>query len=113
MVTTEQTRRSIAERVIARARARGTPIDGDPEYMTIVDAWIAGEISIQEMRQRYIALLQRRSQAFRARTPYHLAMTAIEEEQAGERSTMTEMIDHSDQEEISEGDPAKGGAIKA
>jgi len=31
-------------RVVARAWARGMPIDGDPEFMAIVELWIAGEI---------------------------------------------------------------------
>lgn len=56
-----QSRRSIAERVIARARGRGMPIDEDAEYMALVEQWIEGEFEIEEMRQRYIDLLARRS----------------------------------------------------
>ncbi len=103
MVTTEQTRRSIADRVIARARARGTPIDDDPEYVAIVELWIVGEISIQEMRRRYIALLQERS-----RTTDHLA-TAIDEERGGEESTLPDMGNHRSQDECPGRDPALGG----
>ncbi|MGV1964195.1 hypothetical protein [Agrobacterium sp. 22-222-1] len=44
-MTTEDTRKSIAERVIARAR--GTPIDDDPDYMAIVRSWIDGETSLK------------------------------------------------------------------
>ncbi|MCC2614393.1 hypothetical protein [Neorhizobium petrolearium] len=102
-MTTEQTRRSIADRVIARARARATPIDGDPEYMAIVELWVMGEISIQEMRRRYIALLQERS-----RTTDHLA-TAIDEERAGEISTVPDMGNHSNQDGFPGRDPALGG----
>ncbi|MGK6317217.1 hypothetical protein [Neorhizobium sp. DT-125] len=105
MVVTEQTRRSIAQRVIARARARGTPIDGDPEYMTIVKMWIAGEISVQEMRQRYIALLQERARTFRARAVDHPPMSMTEDGQAEERSAVNEVSKQSDQEEISEKAP--------
>jgi hypothetical protein len=54
-------RRSIAERVIARARDRGAPIDDDPEFMAIVELWVAGEIETDGMRDRYNALLRRRS----------------------------------------------------
>ncbi|CDM61160.1 MULTISPECIES: hypothetical protein [Rhizobium] len=54
-------RRSIAERVIAQASTRGTPIDGDAEFMAIVELWVAGEIEAAEMRDRYNALLERRS----------------------------------------------------
>lgn len=60
-------RRSIAARVIARARERGMPIDDDVEYMALVEHWIEGEIDIQDMRQRYIQLLARRSADRRAR----------------------------------------------
>ena len=56
-----QSRRSIAERVIARARARGAAIDGDLEYMALVELWIEGEIDIQEMRRRYTDLLTTRA----------------------------------------------------
>lgn len=62
-----QLRRSIAERVIARARRRGMPIDDDAEYMALVEQWIEGEIEIKEMRQRYIGLLARRSAERKAR----------------------------------------------
>jgi len=86
MVTTEQTRRSIAERVITRARARGMPIDNDPEYMAIVEMWIGGEISIQEMRQRYIALLQERARAFRAQAAGRPSVTAEEQSAMNEIS---------------------------
>lgn len=106
-MTTEQTRRSIAERVIARACARGNPIDEDPEYMAIVELWIVGEISVQEMRRRYIALLRERS-----RTTYHLT-TATEEEQARERSTGHDTGIHSNQDEFPERDPALGGGVGA
>lgn len=102
-MTTEQTRRSIADRVIARARARGTPIDDDPEYMAIVEMWVVGEISVQEMRRRYIALLQERS-----RMTDHPA-TAIDEERAGEDSTIPNMGNHSSQDEFPGRDPASGG----
>ncbi|MEX2745859.1 hypothetical protein ACDY96_19715 [Rhizobium mongolense] len=58
-------RRSIAERVIARASARGTPIDGDAEFMAIVELWAAGNIEAAEMRDRYNALLKQRSRSKR------------------------------------------------
>ncbi|OWK25568.1 hypothetical protein AJ87_08795 [Rhizobium yanglingense] len=58
-------RRSIAERVIARASARGTPIDGDAEFMAIVELWVAGDIEAAEMRDRYNALLEKRSRSKR------------------------------------------------
>ncbi|MBA9035955.1 hypothetical protein [Rhizobium leguminosarum] len=62
-----QSRRSIAERTIARARERGMPIDDDLEYMALVELWIKGEIDIQDMRRRYNDLLARRSADRKAR----------------------------------------------
>ncbi|NKM48764.1 hypothetical protein GFL91_28185 [Rhizobium leguminosarum bv. viciae] len=62
-----KSRRSIAERTIARARERGMPIDDDVEYMTLVELWIEGEIDIQDMRQRYNELLAHRSADRKAR----------------------------------------------
>lgn len=59
-------RRSIAERVIARAITRGMPIDGDVEFMAIVELWISGDIEVREMRDRYNALLAHRSRGKRS-----------------------------------------------
>jgi hypothetical protein len=59
-------RRSIAERVIARASARGAPIDGDAEFMVIVELWVAGDIEADEMRDRYDTLLEQRSRSKRS-----------------------------------------------
>lgn len=53
-------RRAIAERIIARASTRGTPIDGDAEFMAIVELWVAGDIEAGEMRDRYNALVTQR-----------------------------------------------------
>ncbi|WP_132959077.1 hypothetical protein [Rhizobium sp. BK251] len=53
-------RGSIAQRVIERARDRGVPIDGDPDAMALVSLWITGEIHADEMRKRYVALLNER-----------------------------------------------------
>ncbi|QPB24237.1 hypothetical protein [Rhizobium sp. 007] len=58
-------RRSIAERVIARASARGAPVDADAEFMAIVELWVAGDIEADEMRDRYNALLAHRSRSKR------------------------------------------------
>jgi len=60
-------RRSIAERTVARARERGMPIDDDVEYMTLVELWIEGEIEIQDLRHRYSELLAHRSADRKAR----------------------------------------------
>ena len=56
-----QMRRTIAERAIARARARGVAIDRDIEFMALVESWIEGEIDSQQMRGRYLDLLGERA----------------------------------------------------
>ncbi|WP_162950416.1 hypothetical protein [Rhizobium jaguaris] len=63
-----QSRRSIAERAIARARARGTPIDDDSEFVALVELWIEGEIDMKEMRLRYVKLLDQRAHSHFARS---------------------------------------------
>lgn len=62
-------RRSIAERVIARATSRGMPIDGDVECMAIIELWVSGDIEAGEMRDRFNALLARRSRSKRGLGP--------------------------------------------
>ncbi|APO77512.1 MULTISPECIES: hypothetical protein [Rhizobium] len=54
-------RRDIAERVIARWKARGIRIDEDPGFMELVALWTAGSIASGEMRRRYSALQRERS----------------------------------------------------
>jgi hypothetical protein len=65
----QQSRRSLAERAIARAQARGTPIDQDPEFMNLVELWVESEIDSRQMRQRYLDLLAQR----RMNSPAQLA----------------------------------------
>jgi len=60
------TRRAIAERVIARAIARGAVIDADAEFIAIVELWVTGEIEADEMRSQYNALLDQRSRVKRS-----------------------------------------------
>ncbi|HTO31766.1 MAG TPA: hypothetical protein VL202_11390 [Pararhizobium sp.] len=53
MSTDPETRRAIAHRAINRAKSRGTPIDEDPIFMALLDAWISGDIDMRTMRERY------------------------------------------------------------
>lgn len=63
-----QSRRDIADRVIARARARGLPIDTDPQILVLIDLWAEGGIEAVEMRRRYAMLLAERAEVSRARS---------------------------------------------
>lgn len=53
-------RREIAERIIARWAARGTPIDRDPGFMALVEQWAEGQISTDEMQELYLDLVRNR-----------------------------------------------------
>lgn len=50
-------RKSIAQRVIDRAKARGEPIDQDPAFVALLDEWINGDIDIKQMREKYLDVL--------------------------------------------------------
>ncbi|WP_159949248.1 hypothetical protein [Rhizobium sp. 18065] len=52
-------RREIAERIIARCRDRGRPIDTHPQFGDLLELWIAGSITMPEMRWRLLDLLRR------------------------------------------------------
>jgi hypothetical protein len=82
-------RRSIAERVIARARSRGAPVDEDVEFMAIVELWVTGEIETNGMRDRYNALLKQRSRLKRN------GSTVIQSPPKTPRVTITDVADHS------------------
>ena len=44
----------MAQRAIHRAKARGTPIDTDPAFLSLLEEWILGEIDMKAMRNRYL-----------------------------------------------------------
>jgi hypothetical protein len=67
MSTDPETRKSIAQRAIARARDRGAPIDEDPVFSALLDEWIRGEINMKEMRDRYLDILALREAERRGR----------------------------------------------
>lgn len=52
-------RREIAERIIARCRDRGRPIDTHPQFRDLLELWITGSITMPEMRWRLLDLLRR------------------------------------------------------
>jgi hypothetical protein len=64
-----------AQRLIAatnafgRARDRGTPIEDDPRFMSWIDEWVAGVVTMAEVRERYGQLLEARRLARRLHMP--------------------------------------------
>lgn len=69
MHTDPATRRAIAQRAIDRARSRGTPIDEDPIFMALLDAWISGDIVMRTMRERYLGSLSLKEEQHLGRQP--------------------------------------------
>ncbi|MDH0117809.1 hypothetical protein N7379_25335 [Rhizobium pusense] len=57
MTTDSETRRTIAQRVIDRAAARGTPVDADPAFLAAVEEWVRGDIDMKGMRDRYLEII--------------------------------------------------------
>lgn len=57
MITDTETRRTIAQRVIDRAAARGAPINADPAFLAAVEEWIRGDIDMKAMRHRYLEII--------------------------------------------------------
>ena len=50
---TIEMRRRVYEKVSARLKASGTPLDDDPRFLSAVEEWIEGAIDIAELRRRY------------------------------------------------------------
>lgn len=55
------TRKEIADRVIAKWQARGIAIDHTAEFQALLRLWIAGDISIDDIRRRHLKMLRERA----------------------------------------------------
>ncbi|MBV7518913.1 hypothetical protein [Ensifer sp. ENS12] len=53
-------RKDIADRVSTKWRGFGFPIDDHPEFQALLKLWINGDVSIDDIRRRYVKLLQQR-----------------------------------------------------
>ena len=53
---TEERRRDIYLRAIARFEARGTPIDKDPRFAAMIESWIAGHVEMADIAKAYDVL---------------------------------------------------------
>lgn len=60
------TRKEIANRVIAKWQAEGFVIDEDAEFKALMRLWIVGDLSIDQVRRRYMKLLVERERNARA-----------------------------------------------
>ncbi|QEE43316.1 hypothetical protein FVA81_01325 (plasmid) [Rhizobium sp. WL3] len=60
MSTDPETRRSIAQRALDRSITRGIPLKDDEAFMALLEQWIAGEIPMRVMRERYFSAVAQR-----------------------------------------------------
>jgi hypothetical protein len=56
-----EVRKAIVHRAIDRAISRGVPIDKDPTFVALLDAWIKGEIDSRTMQMCYLEILKLRA----------------------------------------------------
>jgi len=54
-------RQEIADRVMARWKARGFDLKTDGDFVDILGLWIEDSIDMVEMRRRYISVVRRRA----------------------------------------------------
>jgi hypothetical protein len=57
-----QTRRRIAEEVMARMRDRGFPIEEERDFTQLIGRWVDGEIPMSDCHRHYLAVLRQRSE---------------------------------------------------
>lgn len=60
MSTDPETRRSIAQRALDRSVTRGISLKDDEAFMALLEQWIAGEIPMRVMRERYFNAVAQR-----------------------------------------------------
>ena len=54
-------RRLAAQKAFDRIRNAELPLEQDPRFLTWIEQWIAGELEMADIRQRYAALLRERA----------------------------------------------------
>lgn len=59
-------RRKAAERAFERARKLGLIVENDAAFLGWVNEWIDGQLTMRELRERYLALLGERNRARRS-----------------------------------------------
>ncbi|MGF9565272.1 hypothetical protein [Neorhizobium sp. JUb45] len=59
---TPEARRALVERIFDKARESGQTIENDPLFVNWVERWIAGDIDIADLREKYRDFLLSRRQ---------------------------------------------------
>ncbi|MEZ2131288.1 MULTISPECIES: hypothetical protein [unclassified Sinorhizobium] len=62
-----ESRRIAAEKALTLIRSNGLPVESDPVFIEWIGQWIAGEIELKDVRERYLQLLHEREAERQAR----------------------------------------------
>lgn len=60
-------RRLAAQKAFDRVRGAGMPMEDDPRFLVWIEQWIAGEIEMSQVRERYLGLLRDRDSELKQR----------------------------------------------
>ncbi|TXI02857.1 MAG: hypothetical protein E6Q76_14930 [Rhizobium sp.] len=58
-------RRLAAQKAFDRIRQAGLSMEEDPRFLAWIEQWVAGEIEMSEVRERYLGLLRARTLALK------------------------------------------------
>ncbi|MDP9838521.1 hypothetical protein J2T09_003289 [Neorhizobium huautlense] len=58
-----EARRALVERIFDKARENGQTIEDDPLFISWIEEWIAGDIEIAELREKYRGFLASHGQS--------------------------------------------------
>jgi len=56
-----------AQKAFDRLRRAGLPTEEDPRFLLWIEQWIAGEIEMQEVRERYLGFLREQASELKRR----------------------------------------------
>ncbi|APO79065.1 hypothetical protein AM571_PC01333 (plasmid) [Rhizobium etli 8C-3] len=65
-----KSRRLAVNKAFGRARRLGLEIDADPAFHALIECWVTGELTMPQVRERYLALLKERAQFNRERSSH-------------------------------------------
>ncbi|AJD44982.1 hypothetical protein RGR602_PC00949 (plasmid) [Rhizobium gallicum bv. gallicum R602sp] len=75
-------RRVAVTKAFGRARRLGLEIDADPAFHALIECWVAGELTMPQARERYLALLKEREKSRHERGLSVRPDPAVPEEEA-------------------------------
>lgn len=76
MSSTPEIRRLAMQKVVGRMTAAGHVLDTDPRYLAWIEAWITGDLSMNDVRLLYGSLFDERREMRRTERQYSKAAFA-------------------------------------